>query len=74
MKVDLNIGDLILDYSDGEIGTVMSIGPGLHTGDPEWEDGFVRSWKVLWPSLGDKLYDVGEDDFLCGDCEIISKA
>ena len=74
MKASLNIGDLILDLGDGEIGTVVSVGPGLHTGDPEYQDGFVRSWRVIWPSLGDQLYDVGEDDFLSGDFEIVSKA
>ena len=74
MNINLKIGDLILDFGDGEIGTVVSAGPGLATGDPEYQDGFVRSWKVLWPSLGNKLYDVGEDDFLMGDFEIVSKA
>jgi hypothetical protein len=74
MKLNLNIGDLIMDMGDSEIGTVVSIGPGLFSGDPDYEDGCVPSWKVLWPSMGGKLFDVGEDDFLMGDFEIVSKA
>lgn len=74
MKIDLNIGDLILDWSDDEIGTIVSAGPGLNTGDPDYPDGFVRSWKISWPSLGGRLCDIGEDDFYSGDYEIISKA
>ena len=70
----MKVGDLIMDFSDGELGTVVSDGPGLHTGDPDYQDGFVRSWKVVWPSLGSKLYDIGEDDLCSGDYEVISKA
>ena len=74
MKIDLNIGDLILDWTDDEIGTIVAVGPGLNTGDPEYPDDFVRSWKVSWPSLKNRLCDIGEDDFYDGSYEIISKA
>ena len=74
MRIKLNIGDLIIDMGDSEIGTVVAIGPGMSTGDPEFKDGFVPSWKVYWPSMAPRLCDVGEDDFLMGDFEIVSKA
>tara|TARA_R100000008_G_scaffold70462_1_gene48069 strand:- start:233 stop:457 length:225 start_codon:yes stop_codon:yes gene_type:complete len=74
VKLNLNIGDLIMDMGDSEIGTVVSVGPGLFSGNPEYEGGFMPSWKVLWPSMGGKLFDVGEDDFLMGDFKIVSKA
>lgn len=75
MKIDLNIGDLILDWSDDEIGTIVSgVTEEATAGDPDYPDGFVRSWKISWPSLGGRLCDIGEDDFYSGDYEIISKA
>ena len=74
MSINLNIGDLIIDMGDSEIGTVVAIGPGLSTSVAGREDGFVRSWKVFWPSMAPGLCDVGEDDFLMGDFEIVSKA
>lgn len=75
MKIDLNIGDLILDWSDDEIGTIVSVGPVLaYSVDPEYPDGSVRSWKISWPSLAGRLCDIGEDDFYSGDYEIISRA
>lgn len=70
----MKVGDLVMDYSDGEIGTVVAPGPGLCIAESkDYPDGFVPSWKVSWPSLKG-LYDFGEDDLLCGDYKIISKA
>ena len=67
-------GDLVIDHTDNEIGLVVAIGPGLATGDDNYADGFMPSWKVAWPSLPGQLCDHGEDSLLCGDIEVVSEA
>ena len=68
-------GDLVKDGTDGEIGLVVSVGPGFVVNEcEEYPDGFMPSWKVKWPSVPQYLCDLGLDALDEGLVEIISKA
>ena len=67
-------GDLILDTTDGEIGLVVALGPGLVVQECEdYPDGIEPSWKVKWPSLH-YVCDLGEELLTSGQVVIISEA
>ena len=66
-------GDLIKDTNDGEIGLVLSAGPGFQVNDEDYPDGTIPSWKVKWPSIS-YVCDLGQDIVNDGLVEIISKA
>ena len=70
----LKPGDLIKDGSDGEIGLVVSAGPGFVVNECEdYPEGAMPSWKVIWPSMSD-VCDLGEGAMTSGLVKIISKA
>ena len=70
-------GDLIQDMHDGEIGLVVSVGPGYEVGVvgelAEYPDGIMPSWRIGWPSIS-HLCDLGEDALTAGLVTIISEA
>jgi hypothetical protein len=67
-------GDLVQDHHDGEIGLVVSVGPGYEVGDcVDYPDGIMPSWKIDWPSIP-YVCDLGEDALTEGLVEIISKS
>tara|TARA_R110000824_G_scaffold100088_2_gene237883 strand:- start:566 stop:778 length:213 start_codon:yes stop_codon:yes gene_type:complete len=67
-------GDLVKDGDDGEIGLVVSIGPGIIVNDcEEYPDGCMPSWKVKWPSAP-YVCDLGEDSMTSGLVKILSEA
>ena len=67
-------GDLVRDGQDGEIGLVVSIGPGMVVNEcEEYPDGYMPSWKVDWPSVP-YVCDLGKDALTGGIVRIISKA
>jgi len=68
-------GDLVQDHDDGEIGLVVSVGPGIIVHECEaYPDGFMPSWKVMWPSLPEYFCDLGQDALTEGIVRIIQKA
>jgi hypothetical protein len=68
------VGDLVRDNNDGEIGLVMSAGPGFYVNECEdYPDGLVPSWKVRWPSIP-YVCDLGEDSLTEGIVRLIQKA
>ena len=69
------IGDLVQDKNDGEIGLVMSVGPGIQISyeDKDYPNGSIPSWKLRWPSIP-HVCDLGYDTLTEGHVEIISKA
>ena len=70
----MKVGDLIQDGDDGEIGLVVSVGPGFVVNECEdYPDGCMPSWKVKWQSMS-YVCDLGEDAVLEGLIKIISKA
>jgi len=70
----LRPGDLIQDHDDGEIGLVVSVGPGYQVNEcGEYPDGTMPSWKVRWPSIP-YVCDLGLDALTTGMVEIISKS
>ena len=67
-------GDLVKDGQDGEIGLVVSVGPGFVVNEcEEYPDGHMPSWKVEWPSMS-YVCDLGEDALTEGLVRIISKS
>ena len=67
-------GDLIQDHDDGEIGLVVSVGPGYQVSEcSKYPDGDMPSWKVEWPSIP-YVCDLGEDALISGLVKVISKA
>lgn len=67
-------GDLIRDGQDGEIGLVVSVGPGIVVNEcEEYPDGIMPSWKVKWPSVP-FVCDLAEDALTEGVAKIISKS
>ena len=64
----MKVGDLIRDADDGEIGLVVSEGPGFVGPTTP-----IASWKVKWPSM-DYLCDVGADSLECGIIEVVSES
>jgi hypothetical protein len=67
-------GDLVQDHDDGEIGLVVSVGPGIIVNECEvYPDGYMPSWKVEWPSVP-YVCDLGEDALTEGIVRIIQKA
>ena len=67
-------GDLVKDGQDGEIGLVVSIGPGFVVNECfAYPDGDMPSWKVKWPSVP-YVCDLGEDALTEGVVRIISKS
>ena len=67
-------GDLVKDGQDGEIGLVVSVGPGFVVNEcEEYPDGDMPSWKVKWPSVP-YVCDLGEDALTEGVVRIISKS
>jgi len=67
-------GDLIQDHDDGEIGLVVSVGPGYQVSEcNKYPDGDMPSWKVKWPSIP-YVCDLGEDALISGLVKVISKA
>ena len=67
-------GDLIKDGTDGEVGLVVSVGPGFVVNEcEEYPDGTMPSWKVRWPSVS-FVCDLGEDALTEGIVRIISKS
>ena len=67
-------GDLVQDHDDGEIGLVVSVGPGIIVNECEtYPDGHMPSWKVEWPSVP-YVCDLGEDALTEGIVRIIQKA
>jgi hypothetical protein len=70
----MKVGDLIQDCDDGEIGLVVSVGPGYHVKeDNDYPDGNMPSWRVRWPSLP-YACDLGEDSLTEGLVKIIHAA
>ena len=70
----MKVGDLVQDHDDGEIGLVVSVGPGYEMlGSAEYPDGTMPSWKIRWPSIS-YVCDLGDDALTSGLVEIISKA
>jgi len=70
----LKPGDLVQDHHDGEIGLVVSVGPGYEVGDcVDYPDGNMPSWKIDWPSIP-YVCDLGEDALVEGLVTIIQKA
>ena len=71
----MKVGDLVQDHNDGEIGLVVSAGPGfvVNDDDGKYPDGLMPSWKVRWPSMS-YVCDLGLDALDEGLVEIISKA
>ena len=70
----MKVGDLIQDHNDGEIGLVVSVGPGFVVNEcDEYPDGFMPSWKVQWPSMS-YVCDLGEDALNEGLVSIISNS
>ena len=58
----MKVGDLVQDHNDGEIGLVVSTGPGFHCNpNSKYPDGFMPSWRVRWPSIPNYLCDLGQD-------------
>ena len=70
----MQVGDLVIDRTDNEIGLVVAIGPGVHVEGMRYPDGLMPSWKVDWPSTSPRLIDIGEDYLLDGTVEVISEA
>ena len=67
-------GDLVIDGDDGEIGLVVSVGPGFVVNEcEEYPDGHMPSWKVEWPIIS-YVCDLGEDALAEGIVRIIQKA
>ena len=67
-------GDLIQDHDDGEIGLVVSVGPGYQVvKSSRYPNGWMPSWKVEWPSVP-YVCDLGEDALTEGIVRIIQKA
>ena len=74
VAINMKPGDLIQDHDDGEIGLVVSVGPGYQVnGDKDYPDGNMPSWKVRWPSIP-YVCDLGEDALTEGLVEIIHAA
>ena len=70
----MKVGDLVQDHDDGEIGLVVSVGPGYEMlGSAEYPDGTMPSWKIRWPSIS-YVCDLGDDALTSGLVEIIQKA
>ena len=73
----LKVGDLVQDHNDGEIGLVVSVGPGYEVGVvgelAEYPDGIMPSWKIDWPSIP-YACDLGDDALTEGLVTIIQKA
>jgi hypothetical protein len=70
----VKVGDLVQDHDDGEIGLVVSVGPGYDMlGSAEYPDGTMPSWKIRWPSIS-YVCDLGDDALTSGLVEIIQKA
>ena len=73
----MKVGDLVQDHHDGEIGLVVSVGPGYQVGVvgelAEYPDGNMPSWKVKWPSIP-YVCDLGEDALTDGLVTIVSEA
>jgi hypothetical protein len=70
----VKVGDLVQDHDDGEIGLVVSVGPGYEMlGSAEYPDGTMPSWKIRWPSIS-YVCDLGDDALTSGLVEIIQKA
>ena len=70
----MKVGDLVQDTHDGEIGLVVSVGPGYEVGDyVDYPDGIMPSWKIDWPSIS-YVCDLGEDALAEGLVTIIQKA
>ena len=70
----MKVGDLVQDHDDGEIGLVVSVGPGYKMpGSAEYPDGTMPSWKIRWPSIS-YVCDLGDDALTSGLVEIIQKA
>jgi hypothetical protein len=68
-------GDLVQDDDDGEVGLVVSTGPGLVINASEaYPDGIMPSWKVKWPSVSEYLCDLAQDALDEGLVKVISKA
>ncbi len=70
----MKVGDLVQDQNDGELGLVVSAGPGFVCNECEqYPDGHMPSWKVEWPSMS-YVCDLGEDALTEGIVRIIQKA
>jgi len=73
----VKVGDLVQDTHDGEIGLVVSVGPGYEVGVEgelaQYPDGIMPSWKIRWPSIPYPC-DLGEDALTEDLVVIIQKA
>ena len=70
----MKVGDLVQDHDDGEIGLVVSVGPGYQVNEDEgYPDGNMPSWKIRWPSIS-YACDLGDDALTEGLVTIIQKA
>ena len=73
----MKVGDLVQDHNDGEIGLVVSVGPGYEVGVvgelAEYPAGIMPSWKIKWPSIS-YACDLGDDALAEGLVTIIQEA
>ena len=70
----MKVGDLVQDHDDGEIGLVVSVGPGYQVNEDEgYPDGIMPSWKIDWPSIP-YACDLGDDALAEGLVTVIQKA
>ena len=70
----MKVGDLVQDHHDGEVGLVVSVGPGYKMpGCADYPDGNMPSWKIRWPSIS-YACDLGDDALTEGLVTVIQKA
>ena len=70
----MKVGDLVQDHHDGEVGLVVSVGPGYKMpGCADYPDGNMPSWKIRWPSISYSC-DLGDDALTEGLVTVIQKA